>query len=512
MKTNFLILIFLIAFSYSYAQEPADALRYSYLTQDGGTARNQAIGGAGASLGGEFSSLFINPAGLGFYKTGDLVVTPQLSLKNSKSEYLGTKASNNGTNFNMGATGVIFASPSSQGKSVKSFTFGLGINTTANFNNHVYYRGTNTTSSYSEKYLEELIDKNVTDPNDAADQFPYGSSLAFNTYLIDAVFNPDSTVSGYITQADPAFGLLQENTINTSGGITDLAIGAGLNLKEKWYFGGTLSFPILNYYREATYRESDQSGDAGNNFNFFEARESLETKGIGVNGKFGIIFKPVENVRLGLAAHTPTFYSITDNYVAEVITDLEGYGGGGIMHQSSTDFSNGQPLESRYSIITPWRLMLSGSYLFGGVENVEQQHGFITADIEYVNYKDASFKAERNDTEGKDYYRSVNETIKNLYTNAIIVRLGGEMKFNSFMARLGGAYYGNPYKNETSNLIKVSGGVGYRNKGFFIDLTYVYSMNKDIHYPYLLQDKTNVPAYLKNNAGNIVATVGFKLL
>jgi hypothetical protein len=361
MKTNFLILIFLIAFSYSYGQEPADALRYSYLTQNGGTARNQAIGGAGASLGGEFSSLFINPAGLGFYKTGDLVVTPQFSIKNSKSEYLGTNASNNGTNFNMGATGVIFASPSSQGKSVKSFTFGLGINTTANFNNHVYYRGTNTTSSYSEKYLEELIDNNVTDPNDAADQFPYGSSLAFNTYLIDAVFNPDSTVSGYITQADPAFGLLQENTINTSGGITDLAIGAGLNLKEKWYFGGTLSFPILNYYREATYRESDQSGDAGNNFNFFEARESLETKGIGVNGKFGIIFKPVENVRLGLAAHTPTFYSITDNYVAEVITDLEGYGGGGIMHQSSTDFSNGQPLESRYSIITPWRLMLSGS-------------------------------------------------------------------------------------------------------------------------------------------------------
>lgn len=512
MKANFLILFFLIAFSYSYAQEPADALRYSYLTQNGGTARNQAIGGAGASLGGEFSSLFINPAGLGFYKTGDIVVTPQFSLKNSKSEYLGTKANEKGTNFNLGTTGVLFASPSSGGKSVKSFTFGLGINRVADFNNHVYYRGTNTTSSYSEKYLEELIDNNVTDPNDAADQYPYSSSLAFNTYLIDALFNPDSSVSGYVTQADPAFGLLQENTINTRGGITDLAIGAGLNVQEKWYFGGTLSFPILRYNRDATYRESDQSGKTDNNFNYFEATESLETRGIGVNGKLGVIFKPVEDVRLGLAAHTPTFYSITDNYVAEVITDLEGYGGAGIKHQSSTDFSNGQPLESRYSIITPWRLMLSGSYLFHGVEDVEQQRGFVTADIEYVNYKDASFKAERNDTEGKDYYRSVNQTIKNLYTNAINVRLGGEMKFNTFMVRLGGAYYGNPYKNETSNLVKVSGGVGYRNKGFFIDLAYIYSIHKDVHYPYLLQDKTNVPAYLKNNAGNIVATIGFKLL
>ncbi|MEO9004261.1 MAG: aromatic hydrocarbon degradation protein [Ginsengibacter sp.] len=516
MKAKYVTLFIILFTSYSYAQEPADALRYSFLTQDGGTARSQAIGGAGGSLGGEFSSLFINPAGLGFYKTGDFAFTPQFSMKNSKSEYRATKAGDKSTNFNLGTTGVLFASPSSPGKSVKSFTFGIGINRVADFNNHVYYRGTNKTSSYSEKYLEELIDNKVTDPNSAAQKYPYGSSLAFNTYLIDAIFNPDSTISGYITQADPAYGLLQENTINTTGGITDLAIGAGLNVQEKWYFGGTLSFPILRYNKDATYRESDQSGDSNNDFNYFESIESLQTTGIGVNGKFGVIFKPVEDVRLGLAAHTPTFYSITDNYVAEVITDLEGYGGTGIKHQSSTDFPDangqtGQPLESRYNIVTPWRVILSGTYLFHGVENVEQQRGFVTADLEYVNYKDASFKAERNDSEGKDYYNSVNKTIKNLYASAINVRLGGELKFNTFMVRLGGAYYGNPYKNEKSNLIKVSGGVGYRNKGFFIDLTYVQSMNKDVDYPYLLQDKANVPAYLKNNAGNIIATIGFKL-
>ena len=56
------------------------------LTQNG-TARNQAIGGAGVSLGGEFSSLFINPAGLGFYKTSEIVITPGYSLKNFKSTY-----------------------------------------------------------------------------------------------------------------------------------------------------------------------------------------------------------------------------------------------------------------------------------------------------------------------------------------------------------------------------------------------------------------------------------------
>ena len=86
MKAKYLIPLLLIIINNSlFAQEPTDALRYSFLTQPGGTARNQAIGGAGASLGGEFSSLFINPAGLGFYKTGDFVLTPGYSLKTNKS-------------------------------------------------------------------------------------------------------------------------------------------------------------------------------------------------------------------------------------------------------------------------------------------------------------------------------------------------------------------------------------------------------------------------------------------
>jgi hypothetical protein len=510
MKIRILSLLFLFAFGNAFGQEPADALRYSYLTNPGGTARNQAIGGAGASLGGEFSSLFINPAGLGFYNTGDFVFTPQFSLKTSKSDYKGTGAQDKMNAFNLGATGIVFASPS-RGKSVKSVTIGLGINRVADFNNHVYYSGENQSSSYSEKYLEELIGGGVTNPNDAAQNFPYGTSLAFNTYLIDTIADANGDVTGYTTRANPATGLSQENTIHTSGGITELAAGAGFNVQDQWYFGGTLSLPVLNYNRDANYRESDASGNTNNDFNFFEANESLQTKGVGVGGKLGLIFKPAEDVRLGLAFHTPTVYWLTDNYTSEVVTDLEGFQGAGLKHQSSTDLTDGQPLESRYKIVTPWKVMLSGSYVFREAEDVSRQRGFITADVEYVDYANSSFKAEANDADGKSYYNSLNSTIDNIYTSAFNVRLGGELMFNTFMFRLGGAYYGNPYQKETSDLVKLSGGVGYRNKGVFIDLTYVYSTNKDIHYPYLLEDKPNVPAFLKNNSGNIVATVGFKL-
>ncbi len=79
------------------------------------------------------------------------------------------------------------------------------------------------------------------------------------------------------------------------------------------------------------------------------------------------------------------------------------------------------------------------------------------------------------------------------------------------MFRLGGAYYSNPYKTEKADKIKLSGGLGYRNHGFFADLTYVHSVNKDVNYPYRITSFVNSPASIKSNAGNVVATVGFKL-
>ena len=192
MKATYLIAIALFAITKTYAQEPADALRYSWLTQNG-TARNQAIGGAGASLGGEFSSLFINPAGLGFYKTNEFVLTPGYSLKNFSSTYKTNSESSNNNNFNLGASGLLISSPAPQ-RPIKNFTFAIGANRIADFNKHIYYKGQNSTSSYSEKYFEELANNNVTDPNAAATDYPFGSSLAFNTYLIDTVQASDSSV------------------------------------------------------------------------------------------------------------------------------------------------------------------------------------------------------------------------------------------------------------------------------------------------------------------------------
>ena len=498
-----------MTFSKLYAQGPEDALRYSWITQNG-TARNQAIGGTGASLGGEFSTLFINPAGLGFYKTNEFLITPGIIIQKNKSTYKNTLSDAEKNNFTIGASGVLFSMPYHQNKAIRNFTLALGLNQSVNFNSNIYYKGNTTQSSYSEKYLDELKNNHVTDPNQAATDYPFGSSLALNTYLIDTVNNSNGTFSKFRTLAPIATGLIQENSILTSGAITDLSIGSAINLRDKLFVGASLNIPILNYNRESHFKESDATNNKNNNFNYFQVNESLNTSGIGINGKFGLIYKPVEYFRLGLVFHTPTFYQVTDKYSTEIVTDLENYGGIGTKTQSSGQFTNNMPGESKYSLITPWRVIGSASYVFREVENVERQRAFITADVEYVDYKSASFKAADGNPDTKNYYSDVNSLIDEQYKSALNVRIGGELKFNTIMFRLGGAYYGNPYQYEKADKIKLSGGLGYRDKGIFIDLTYVYAMNKDVNYPYRLESKPNDPAFIKNNTGNIVLSVGFK--
>jgi hypothetical protein len=99
------------------------------------------------------------------------------------------------------------------------------------------------------------------------------------------------------------------------------------------------------------------------------------------------------------------------------------------------------------------------------------------------------------------------------YKGNINARIGGELKFNTIMFRLGAAYYGSPYQDEALQASRVigSGGLGYRNKGMFIDLSYSHIMNKDAVFAYRLNDKPNTFAEQTGSRGSIMLTFGFKL-
>jgi hypothetical protein len=52
--------------------------------------------------------------------------------------------------------------------------------------------------------------------------------------------------------------------------------------------------------------------------------------------------------------------------------------------------------------------------------------------------------------------------------------------------------------------------LGYRNKGLFIDLTYVHALARDVHFAYRLQNTAYEGARIRSGTGNVLATFGFK--
>ena len=513
MKKGITIALLLIVIKI-YAQEPADALRYSW-TIPGGTARAKAIGGAMGSLGGDITSVFTNPAGIAFYKTGDFVLSPAYSFGKNNSTYIGRQEQDKFNRFTWGTTGFVIGSGGgNSGRKIKNSAFGIAYNRLADFNSNILYRGSNNQSSYSQHFLEEIRNNNIKDPNRVASDFAFGTSLAFNTFYIDTVGGGTSNNYQFQTRAPIATGLLQQNSIQSRGGIDEVALAYAVNSNDKLFFGGTLGVPILHFKRTSEFLEADATSNANNKFNYADIAEKLTTKGVGINLKAGLIYRLADFWRFGFAFHSPTLYQLTDNTDVTITTDTEQYEG---LQTQSTGDVTGANSQFKYVLITPYKLIGSLSYVIREIEDVSRQKGFITADVEYINYKSARFKTDPNngdDPTTTNYFTQLNQAIKSAYKGAFNFRVGGELKFTTVMVRAGFAYYSNPYKNihnESGNRMNISGGLGYRNKGFFVDLTYVQQLNSDVNFAYRLDSAPYYGANVKTTAGSVFLTVGFKI-
>ncbi len=513
MQKYFTIFILFIA-TKSFAQIPEDAVRYSWYPQNG-TARCLAIGGAMGSLGGDISATFVNPAGIGFFKTNEVAITPSYMLNNIKTNYRGTSLQEKKNNFSFGTSGFVYALPQFNNNRGTN-AFSLAFTQTANFNNVIHYKGLNNLSSFSEQFVEEFLNskESIDGVLRTQSSLPYTAAPALYTYLIDTVtFN-----GGLIVKAAPEYildakqALQQEFTKTTKGGLYEVGFSYAGNDGEKWLWGVALGIPLVNYESNTQVKENDTSSNTTNHFKSFTYNDNFTTKGAGLNAKLGLIYRPKEYVRIGLAVHTPSFMALTDSRQSTLQTDLENP----IASFSviSNEFTNGSRGQAKYIQTSPWKFLLSGSYVFREVEDVTKQRGFITADIEYVKHSGTKFSsdAETPTEEDKAYYKQLNTVIKDIYKGNINVKLGGEVKFNTVMGRLGFGYYGNPYKDAPSkaNKMTLSGGLGYRNKGFFVDLTYVHLITKDFDVPYRLQNTATVYSDIKQQRGNVIATVGVK--
>lgn len=526
MNRKFYLIAVLLAGQQAMAQIPEDALRMSWNVPSG-SARSQAIGGAMGALGGEITNLWVNPAGLGFYKTSELVLSPGFTIAGSKSSFRETDASADKLNrFNLGASGFVFGWGDKYSK-WSSKAFSIGVNRTANFAGSSYYKGTNDYSSFTEPLANEffnyytdlrnsnpsLTNKQIIDRGINDNSLSLLTRMSLYTYLVDVENGPNGQGTVF-SRAEDVGIVNQERQITTKGGITEIALGFASNMDDKFYIGGSVGVPIVNYQRNSTFTESDASTDL-NDFKYSRYTEEFTSKGVGINAKLGVIFKPVERLRIGVAVHSPSLYALKDKTSAKMVTDLETSFDPSFPVDSieSAALYDGKNPEFKYDLVSPWKFMLSGSYVLNEVEDVSRQKGFISADIEYVTYGSSKFNEAEDKGEG-EYFKQVTEAVKHNYRGALNFRVGGELKFNTIMTRLGFAYYGNPYddKELKAHKMNVSGGLGYRDHGIFIDLTYVHSLNKDVDFPYRVDaPRSNTYATIKDNSSNIMLTFGIKL-
>src|SRR5256885_13932834 len=108
MRKFLFIITGVFLFNYTFCQNPDDVVRNAWFIPNG-TARSNSIAGATGALGGDISSVSNNPAGLGFYKTREVIISPAFLLNNNKADFRGTSSNKiTKSGFQLGTTGAVF--------------------------------------------------------------------------------------------------------------------------------------------------------------------------------------------------------------------------------------------------------------------------------------------------------------------------------------------------------------------------------------------------------------------
>jgi hypothetical protein len=483
MKKILALLTLATLSSAAFAQNEADALRYSQSSYQG-TARFSGMSGAYGAVGADFSCLSQNPAGIGLFRRSEFSITPLISTGKTESDYLGNSGLDSRSTFYLGNAGFVLATKLN-GSAFKQVQFGFGVNRTALFNNRFYAEGENNTNSLLDQYVKDA-NSSGTNP-DNLDGF--GAGLAYDVNLIYQDTN-NLWRSDLLNNST----LFQTKSIETRGGMTETVISLGTNYNEKLFLGVTFGFPHINYEENSLYTEKD----VNDNIPFlksFDRTEYLYTKGNGFNFKIGFIYKPTEFLRIGGAFHTPTtFYGMHDSWGSGMTANFDQPP---LSNSNATRFDASSPDGYYdYELRTPLKAMGSIAFIIG-------QYGLVSADYEYIDYSTARLHA-------ADYtFSEENGYIRSDYKSTGNLRLGTEWKYGIFAIRGGYSLYGSPYQGESSfgQRTGFSLGCGVREKDYFIDFAYNHSQSKNKYYLYSMAPAASATNFINSYS----LTLGFKL-
>lgn len=466
-------------------------------TQPGGSARIQAMGGAQVALGGDYSSAYSNPAGLGMYNHSEFVITPAVNFSNISANYLDNNTTASKSTFNIPGVSLSFYNSDVKLKGIQSGTFSISHSRINDFNRNFNYSGTNKDNSIIDYFIEDATGGTPVQFKKGGDLYNTPTELGYDNYLIGekTIIDPSYSNKEYFT--DVAGIPDQQEKIETRGAQNQWNFSYGANINDKFFIGAGIGLASIRYKSKKTYTEKF----VGEPLSDLLLEESLEIRGTGINATIGAIFRPVDFIQFGASATTPTSYQLTDSYSASMNTSWKNYEylpGEFINNESAkTDVVN-----SEYNLKTPRKLS-------AGVAFFIQKHGFITADIEGVNYSNAKYVA------GIDgiSYSSDNDKIKSLYQSVVNVRLGGEIRYDKFRFRGGYSYMPEPFKNEQNNVSRIiqsfSGGAGYRTENFYVDFALIYKQGDNSYRPYRVNTNASPVVKYTQSYTNVLVTLGF---
>ncbi|MEN7549765.1 hypothetical protein AAG747_17710 [Rapidithrix thailandica] len=506
MKTLKIVILLTLSFvSFTFttqAQFFEDALRFSR-TRFGGSVRYQSIAGAGVALGGDISNALSNPAGLGFSRRSEWSISPALAFNNTTSDFFGESTDDSKLNMNISHLGAVFSKARNSLTAFKGGAFAITLTRVNDFQNKFAYEGTNPNNSIADFFQEEVHRRGVPygfylEEEDFGISEPH--SLFYFTYLLNPVDNSDPNQTEYYTFKNLAPNRQREE-VTTKGAQYVINFSYGANFDDRFYIGGTVGVNTLRYERTRILSETPENSVANDypvNNLVYQVNQGMG--GVGINAKIGMIYRPTDLVRFGFTATTPTVYRITDDYNASLfvqynnfvfndsIYQAEEYGRVGVGDNRNITLTNQNAsvaLESfDYSLVTPYRLE-------GGVAFFIGKSGFISGDVEYVNYSSINLVAN-----SENDFATSQGVIDNEYQSALNFRVGGEYRWKLLRFRAGFAQYGSPFKsfvNRDETRQFFTGGVGLRKKDFYLDLGVVAQKDKFSFAPYDITNPDKFP-------------------
>lgn len=526
MKKIVAISIFCLAAVTAGAQTMYDAINYSDVNYYG-TARSAALGNAMTAVGGDLGSVGINPAGAAVAGFSQFTLTPGLSISSTNATYAPVaygkvtgKGTEPQTRFIFPNFGFMMNVDTRRDYGLKNYTFGFTVNTTNVFNERMSVGGQNDdTSLLGERAFfasgipaGDLLPGTGYNPYYDSD-YSWRDILALQSGMIANYGEGDADYVGAneVIFDDGTIGL--GGPINQSyfrqrtGSKSDALINMAFNYNDKLYFGANLGITSL------TFKESINRLETPVNVNDFyiimddqetawtNARErySLELEGTGIYGKFGLIWLPMEGLRVGAAIKTPTVMTINQRWLWDAICNFQGF---------NSDLYETPVGEYEYQLISPFNFNLGAAYTVGN-------QAMLSVDWERTDYRSMRFR----EVDRGFGYDSFAEDNSYIHQNAGVTnnfRVGAEYKpLPAFALRAGYSYKNYAEKAAGVKDLTHTGsiGFGYSSPGsFFLDAAVRYTKCPDSwFYPYHdYLDVRSPEVFVAKNMMDVILTLGWR--